>query len=62
MTKVGLALAFLALNFYIYQYFASGAIIPPRQTFDSFPLEIGDWKCGERESMAKEFVENLEAL
>jgi EpsI family protein len=59
MTKLGVALAFLALNFYTYHYFASDAIIPPRQTFDSFPLEIGDWKCGEPESMTKPTLENL---
>jgi EpsI family protein len=59
MTKFGLALAFLALNFYIYHYFATDMIIPPRQSFDSFPLEFGDWKCGERESMPEGIVENL---
>jgi EpsI family protein len=59
MTKLGLAVAFLALNFYIYHYFARDAVIPPRQTFDSFPLEIGDWKCPGRESMPDWMLENL---
>lgn len=43
--KLALALAFLGLNFYIYQFLANEEVIPPRDTFDTFPLEIDGWRC-----------------
>jgi len=45
MTKLAAALGFLALNFYIYQFLATDEVIPPRETFATFPLEVGDWRC-----------------
>ena len=51
MTKLAVALAFVGLNFYIYQYLATEEIIPPRESFEAFPLEIGDWRCPGRGEM-----------
>ena len=51
MTKLAVALAFVGFNFYVYQYLASDEVIPPRQTFETFPLEIGDWRCAGFEKM-----------
>ncbi len=46
MTKLLAALGFLALNFYIYNFFASEAVYPEREEFASFPLELeGGWIC-----------------
>ncbi len=52
MTKVALALGFLALNFYVYHFFASDEVLPARQNFESFSLELGDWSCRGLERMA----------
>ncbi len=51
MTKLAVALAFLALNFYVFRFLASEERIPSRDSFASFPLAIGDWRCDEREEM-----------
>ena len=45
MSKLIVAIAFLALNVYTYHYMARKAVIPPRDTFASFPLEIDRWRC-----------------
>jgi EpsI family protein len=46
MTKIFVAFAFLALNFYIYHFFASEAVIPPRTAFEHFPNELENgWAC-----------------
>lgn len=52
MSKLAVALAFLALNFYTYHEFARTAVIPPRATFDEFPLQLGAWSCPERGSLS----------
>ncbi|MGH0031495.1 MAG: exosortase C-terminal domain/associated protein EpsI [Myxococcota bacterium] len=43
--KLVVAGLFLAANFYTYHYLARAAVIPPRATFDEFPLELADWSC-----------------
>jgi EpsI family protein len=53
------AVAFLALNFYTYNYLASNPVYPERTTFDQFPLELGDWSCGGTERMDEKTEENL---
>ncbi len=42
--KLLVALAFLALNFYVYNFMAHAAQIPPREAFESFPMTLGDWR------------------
>lgn len=59
MTKLAVALAFVGLNFYVYQYLATEEVIPPRDTFDGFPLEIGDWTCGSQDEMEAKAVRTL---
>ncbi len=54
MLKPLVALAFLGLNAYVYHAFASEQVIPPRESFATFPLELGDWRCKEREEMEPE--------
>jgi EpsI family protein len=61
MTRFAAALGFLALNFYIYHYFALQAVIPPRETFASFPLQVGEWRCDGRQTMDEKTLENLGA-
>jgi EpsI family protein len=61
MIRLAAALGFLALNFYVYHYFAHDAVIPPRQEFASFPLELGDWRCGEKEQIDARTLQNLGA-
>ena len=61
MTRLAVAIAFLALNFYIYHYLARQGVIPPRTTFASFPMELGDWRCDEKLSLEPAVLENLGA-
>ena len=57
--KAVAALLFLALNFYIYHYFASEERHPPRNSFAMFPETAGDWTCLERERMEQRVIANL---
>ncbi len=61
MIRLAAALGFLALNYYVYHYFAHDAVIPPRQEFASFPLELGDWRCGEKLQIDDKTLRNLGA-
>jgi EpsI family protein len=50
MTKAIVALLFLGLNFYVYQFMATNEVIPTREEFVTFPTTVGDWACpGQRE-------------
>lgn len=51
MTKLAVALAFLGLNFYVYQFLASDEVIPARARLAEFPLQIGNWQCGAADEM-----------
>ena len=46
MTKLIVAIGFLALNVYIYHFMARQAVIPPRESFTSFPMQFDEWHCG----------------
>jgi len=59
VTKLAVALAFLALNFYTYQFLATQAVIPERRGFETFPLTLDGWSCAARERMGKEVEANL---
>ena len=61
MIKLAVALVFLALNFYTYNFMARKAVIPDRITFATFPLKLGDWKCAEKESIEPAVLKNLGA-
>jgi len=57
--KTLVAVAFLALNFYTYHYFATTPVFPERRSFAEFPLTMGEWSCGEREFMDAKAEHNL---
>ena len=61
MTKLIVAIAFLALNVYTYHFMARKAVIPPRETFESFPLEIDRWRCSRNQPLDPGVKENLGA-
>ena len=45
VTRLIVAFAFLGLNVYVYNYFATDAVIPERKSFAEFPMDLGDWTC-----------------
>jgi len=61
MLKSLVVLGFLAVNFYVYHWFARVQVLPPRKVFASFPLELGAWDCPQRGVMDKYTLANLGA-
>lgn len=61
MIKLAVALGFLALNAYIYHWMARDSVIPPRESFEAFPLELDDWTCPERQMLEGKVLRNLGA-
>ncbi len=59
MSKFWVALVFVALNFYTYYQFRSDEVIPARESFSTFPLEIDDWRCNAAEVISDEVIDNL---
>jgi EpsI family protein len=59
MTRLAVAFGFLALNFYVYHFLATRAVMPERRSFKEFPLQLDDWECAERQSMPPEVEVNL---
>jgi EpsI family protein len=60
MTKLLVASAFLAANVYTYHFLATEEEYPPRALFATFPLEIDEWSCGEREEIEPAIVRKLD--
>ncbi|MCZ6782726.1 MAG: EpsI family protein [Proteobacteria bacterium] len=61
MSKVAVALTFVALNYYVYQFWATEEVIPDRALFAEFPLQLGDWTCTERQTMKRNQLKILGA-
>jgi EpsI family protein len=61
MSKLPIAIAFLLLNFYVYHFMARQAVIPPREHFSRFPLELADWRCPVNEPLPHDILDNLGA-
>ena len=61
MLKSLVVLGFLAVNFYVYHWFARVQLFPSRTEFASFPLELGAWNCPQREFMDQKTLANLGA-
>jgi EpsI family protein len=59
MIKLSVALAFLGFNFYTYHYLATHPVFPDREQFESFPDQLGDWRCRERQLIDDETIDNL---
>jgi len=57
--KTLVAVAFVVLNFYTYNYLATNPVYPERATFDSFPLELDEWACYEPQTISDEIQKNL---
>lgn len=59
MGRLAVVLGFIGLNFYIYHFLASEAVLPERRSFAEFPMEFGAWACPEREHMDPATERNL---
>jgi EpsI family protein len=59
VTKTLVAVAFVVLNFYTYNYMASNPVYPERKNFDTFPLEFDEWACYEPQEISDEIQKNL---
>jgi EpsI family protein len=59
MIRVAVVLAFLALQLYVYRFFATEEVHPERKHFASFPMELGEWSCAKQESMTDDVLANL---
>lgn len=59
ITKLIVAIFFVAVNSYAYNNLATGDVIPERETFASFPNDFGDWKCTNRQTMEQDVLDNL---
>ena len=61
MLKALVVLGFLIANLYVYHGFARTQVLPPREEFASFPLQLGAWSCPQREFMDAKTLANLGA-
>jgi EpsI family protein len=59
MSKLLVAMIFVALNLYTFRFFASEDRIPERESFVSFPLDIDGWHCGAAEEMGDDILDRL---
>lgn len=59
MIRAAVLLAFLGLNFYIYNFFATEEVRPERDSFSLFPMQLGDWVCEGSEDMGEAVERNL---
>jgi EpsI family protein len=59
MTKLLVALLFLGMNGYVYWYMGSNEVLPARTSFATFPNQLGDWKCVERDVLDDAIIDNL---
>lgn len=61
MIKLLVAIAFIGLNAYIYNWMARDAVVPPRENFASFPMEFSEWRCSMKGKITDEIRQNLGA-
>lgn len=59
MMKLAVALAFLGLNFYSYNFLATDPVIPDRTLFEKFPSKLDDWTCHQRIVLEPGIIRNL---
>ena len=60
MLKFIIALMVVALNFYIFHYFAREEVFPERADFVHFPLEVGEWNCVDVQEMTEDVLVRLD--
>jgi EpsI family protein len=61
MIRIAVAVLFLALNAYVYHFFARAEVHPTRGSFDGFPLELDGWVCPGRQTIDAEIDDILGA-
>lgn len=61
MIRIAVAALFLALNAYVYHFFARAEVHPPRESFESFPLQLDGWICDGREEIDPDVADVLGA-
>lgn len=61
MSKLIVALVYLGLTFYVYNYLATNEVIPEHRDFASFPSDIESWHCSEQGGMDEATLRNLGA-
>jgi len=59
MTKWVAGILVLALNFYVYHFFAADEVRPDRRSFEEFPRVLGDWTCDEPQVIGKDILVEL---
>jgi EpsI family protein len=59
VAKLIVALLFIAVNSYAYNYLATGDIIPPRENFSEFPDDFDGWVCKNRITMDEKVLDTL---
>ena len=59
VAKLIVALFFIGVNSYAYNYLATGDIIPPRENFSEFPDDFNGWECRNRLEMDAATLDNL---
>jgi EpsI family protein len=59
VAKLIVALLFIAVNAYAYNYLATGDIIPEREMFSEFPNDFDGWICNNRLHMEQDVLDNL---
>lgn len=57
--RIIVALLFIAMNLYVYRYFASEDFKPDRETFETFPLVINGWRCSDPAEMPDDIMGRL---
>lgn len=59
LSKLIVALLFIAANSYAYNNLSKGDITPPREHFEDFPNTFDEWTCDNRQTMDREVLDNL---
>jgi len=59
MMRLVVALAFLLLNFQIYNHFSSAAVVPQRVSLTRFPLQLDDWRCDDPQTLTDDIIQRL---
>ena len=61
MIKLLIAFAFVALNYYTDHFLARRSFVPERTSFESFPLDLGDWHCPGKSTIDEKTLKQLGA-
>ena len=57
--RIVAALAFIGLNFYVFNYMGRDVVIPPRDSFTAFPDTLGGYACTQREKLEEKIIDRL---